>query len=352
LSPANLLVLYVFIALSFSFVCSVLEAVLLSLTAGYVQNLQKQGKKSGELLEKLRKEIEKPLSAILSLNTIANTIGAAGVGAQAAVVFGSGYVGLVSGVLTLLILVFSEIIPKTIGAKYWKKIAPVAAYILPVMIVLLYPLVFLALQITRLISKGEEECDFSREEFSAITEIGAKAGLFEKHEIQILNGLLKFKTTKVRDILTPRTVVFALDEKLTVEQCFKDIDNVIFSRIPVFDENIDDITGYVLKDDILLKYSKGDKDLKLKDFKRDIISVLEFTYLPSLLELLIKKRDHIALVVDEYGQVEGIVTLEDAVEEILGLEIMDEMDKIEDMREFALKKHSLKQDKLTNSKEN
>jgi CBS domain containing-hemolysin-like protein len=351
LSPVNLLVFYVFIALSFSFVCSVLEAVLLSLTSGYVQNLQKQGKKSGELLEKLRREVEKPLSAILSLNTIANTIGAAGVGAQASVVFGSGYVGLVSGILTLLILIFSEIIPKTIGAKYWKKIAPIAAYILPVMIVLLYPLVFMALQITRLISKDDNECDFSREEFSAITEVGAKAGLFEKHEIQILNGLLKFKTTKVKDILTPRTVVFALDEKLTVEQCFQDIDSVIFSRIPVFDENIDDITGYVLKDDILLNYSQNKKTLQLKDFKRDIVTVLEFTFLPSLLEQLIKKRDHIALVVDEYGQVEGIVTLEDAVEEILGLEIMDEMDKIEDMREFALEKHFLKQNKLTNTKE-
>jgi len=350
LSSEQLLVLYVFIALTFSFVCSILEAVLLSLTPGYIKTLQNKDKNSGNILEKLRIEVEKPLSAILSLNTIANTIGAAGVGAQAAVVFGSNSVGIVSGILTLLILIFSEIIPKTIGARYWKKLAPFVAYILPVMIIGLYPLVMMALVITRLISKGNSGDDFSREEFSAFTEVGANAGLFEKHEIRMLNSLLKFKTTKVNEIMTPRTVVFALDEKITVKKCFENIDDVIFSRIPLYDENIDDITGYVLKNDILLAYANNKKNSLLLEFKREIITVLEFTLLPVVLEKLIKKRDHIALVLDEFGQVEGIVTLEDAVEEILGLEIMDEVDRVEDMREFAIKKHNLRK-KFVNKKE-
>lgn len=342
MSPLNLLILYTIVALVFSFICSILEAVLLSMTPAYVKSLRKKGDKSGKLLQKLRSEIEKPLSAILSLNTIANTIGAAGVGAQAIIVFGSTSVGVVSGVLTLLILIFSEIIPKTIGARYWKKIAPVAAYILPVMIICLYPLVILAITITRFISKGNRITEISREEFKAITEIGAKEGLFEKHEIQILNSLLKFKSAKAREIMTPRTVVFALDEKMNVSTCFESIKNVTFSRIPVYDENIDDITGFVLKDEVLLNYSNNKKDILIKDFKREIEIVLEFTLLPVVLEKMIKKRDHIALVVDEYGQVAGIVTLEDAVEEILGLEIMDEQDKVEDMREFAIKKHNSK----------
>lgn len=349
MSHLTLLIVYTLIAILFSFVCSILEAVLLSMTPGFVKSLKKKGSKSGIKLEKIRKDIEKPLSAILSLNTIANTIGAAGVGAQAAIVFGNKYVGVISGILTLLILIFAEIIPKTIGARFWKKLAPIAAYLLPVMIFFLYPLVLLALFITKFISNGKKLEEISREEFKAITEIGAKEGLFEKHEVLVLESLLKFKNTKVSEIMTPRTVVFALNEEQTVEQCFKDFDKIIFSRIPIYGENIDDINGFVLKDEILLSYSKGEKRKKIKSLKREIETVFEFDLLPNVLEKMIKNRDHIALVVDEYGQVAGIVTLEDALEEILGLEIMDEVDKVEDMRKLAMKKHNNKRNELNNN---
>ncbi|MFW5966164.1 MAG: hemolysin family protein [Persicimonas sp.] len=331
----TLLVLYVLLALGVSFLCSVLEAVLLSVTPSYVAALQKKGDVAGQRLEDLKRDIDRPLAAILSLNTIAHTVGAAGAGAQAQAVFGSSIVGVFSAGLTLAILVLSEIIPKTIGASYWRGLAPVAARLLLFMIWSMYPFVLLSKILTRLISPEKASHTVSREEFSAMADLGTREGIFEEEESRILRNLLRFKSLRVRDIMTPRTVVLASPESQSVEEFFDKRPNPRFSRIPVFSENRDDITGYVLKHDMLLELANERGDTKLADLKREILVVPELLSLRELFERLIETQEHLALVVDEYGGMAGIVTMEDLVETLLGLEIVDEVDLIQDMQVLA-----------------
>jgi CBS domain containing-hemolysin-like protein len=331
----GLLLLYVALALGVSFLCSIMEAVLLSVTPSYVAALEREGDVVGERLHGMKEDIDRPLSAILSLNTIAHTVGAAGAGAQAAVVFGEAYTGVIAAILTLLILVLSEIIPKTLGAVYWRTLAPPVVRFLVPTIILMWPLVKLSQGLTYLLSQDEDEAAFSREEFTAMAELGEEEGVFEEKESRILRNLFRFNSLRVKDVMTPRTVVFDLPEDQSIGEIVEEHDEFRFSRIPVYDENPDDVTGYVLKDEMLLRAAQEEHDVLLEDIAREMLVVRETLPLPDLLERLLDRLEHIALVVDEYGGVAGVVTMEDVVETLLGLEIVDEADSVEDMQALA-----------------
>jgi len=331
----TLLILYVLLALGVSFLCSVMEAVLLSVTPSYIASLEQKGQSVAVKLRELKKDIDRPLSAILSLNTIAHTVGAAGAGAQAAHVFGDPYVGVFSGVLTLLILVLSEIIPKTIGALYWRQLTPVVVRSLIPIIWILLPLVKVSQGITRLLSPEKSNASISREEFTALARLGEEEGLFEEEESRILKNLFRFQYVRVKDVMTPRIVLFALPEDMTVGEMVAQHEELRFSRIPVYKESRDDITEYVLKDQILLHAARDEKDLPLREFKREMLVVPEMLPLPEFFERLLDNLEHIALVVDEFGGTAGVVTMEDVVETLLGMEIVDEADSVEDMQVLA-----------------
>jgi len=333
----GLLLLYVALAIGVSFLCSVMEAVLLSVTPSYVAALEREGSTVGKRLHQFKENVDRPLAAILSLNTIAHTVGAAGVGAQAAVVFGEAYTGIVAGVLTLLILVLSEIIPKTLGAVYWRTLTPALVRLLTATIIVMWPLVKLSQGLTYLLSQDEDEAAFSREEFTAMAELGEEEGVFEEKESRILRNLFRFNSLRVKDVMTPRTVIFQMPERKTIGDVVEEHDEFRFSRIPVYDEDPDDITGYVLKDEMLLRAAQEEFDVSLSEISRDILVVHETLALPDLLERLLDRLEHIALVVDEYGGVAGVVTMEDVVETLLGLEIVDEADSVEDMQALARK---------------
>ncbi|MFH5830791.1 CNNM domain-containing protein [Halalkalibaculum sp. DA384] len=334
----TLLLFYLFLALGVSFLCSILESVLLSVSESYVAVMKRKGTQGGELLARYKEDIDRPLSAILSLNTIAHTVGAAGVGAQAQAVFGNEYVSIISAVLTLLILVFSEIIPKTLGATYWKTLSPLAARTLRVLMFLMYPFVALSNGITRLLSSDNRPPSFSREEFSALAERGVEQGIFEEEESMIFKNLIRFSSLRVKDIMTPRIVVKYYNQERTIEEIPDKVEDLRFSRLPLYEDNEDNITGYVLKNDLLIQLARDEKHKKLKELKREILVVPENANLKILFERLLEQQDHIALVVDEYGGFSGVVTMEDLVETLLGMEIIDEVDAYEDMQKLARKK--------------
>jgi len=330
-----LLVFYVLLALGVSFACSIMEAVVLSVSRGYVAALERRGDPTGPRLRKLKEEVERPLAAILTLNTIAHTVGAAGAGAQAALVFGNAWVGLFSGVLTFLILVLSEIIPKTLGASYWRRMAPVVARVLPVLVVALWPFVLLSLWLERLLSRGRGKGEVSREEIAALADEGRKSGVMREEESRIMERLFRFADLRVADVMTPRTVLFTLPCDATLQDVLDTHDALPFSRIPIRGPDRDDLPGYVLKDELLHRAASGEESLPVRELRRPFLVVPESLSLPDLFERLMEEGEHIALAVDEFGSVAGIVTLEDAVETLLGLEIVDEADTVEDMRALA-----------------
>ena len=286
------------------------------------------------MLKKLKSNVDRPISAILSLNTIANTIGAAGVGAQAVAVFGSAYFGIASIILTVLLLFFAEIIPKSIGTNYWRNLAIPAAWIVQVMIYITYPLVSASKYLTRIFSRKKKQT-VSREEIAALTNIGEKEGIIKSNESKIINNMIKLESLKIRSIMTPRTVVLVAREDLTLKEFFNNKDFLRFSRIPIYKDSVDNITGFVLKSDILIHLVNDKESLKLKDIRRPIIICYENTTIPKFYDLMMQRKEHIALVIDEYGGMEGIVTMEDVIETILGLEITDESDVQIDMQQFA-----------------
>jgi len=331
----TLLVVYVSIALLFSFLCSIAEAVLLSVTTAHITVLEQEGKSAGTLLRTLKSDINKPLAAILTLNTIAHTVGAVGAGAQAAVVFGSAWVGLVSALLTLMILIFSEIIPKTLGAVYWRALAGTTAHGLKFLVLLLYPFVILSEYLTKGLSHDKELEGFSREEFAAMADLGEREGQLEERESLILKNMFLLHETKVTAAMTPRPVVFSLPETLTVSEYFDKHYDSRFSRIPVYTEDDEMLTGFVLKDDLLLAQARSNTDNTLLTYRRELPALLDTTSLSDAFEEVLHKRAHIMMIVDEYGGMEGIITLEDILETLLGLEIMDESDKTADMQAYA-----------------
>jgi len=334
----GLLIFYLVLAIGVSFLCSILEAVLLSISPSYVAVLERQGHKSGKILRDLKKDIDRPLSAILSLNTIAHTVGAAGVGAQAQVVFGNAYVSITSAVLTLAILIFSEIIPKTLGATYWKKLSSFAARVTKFLIIITYPLVVLSQWITKWLSSEDNEPTVSREEFSAMAELGFEEGVFEEGESNVFKNLIRFRSLKVKDIMTPRIVVVKFQEDQSINDILSQKDELRVSRMPVFGENEEDITGYILKNDLYYNLSQGNGEKLLKDIKREVLILPETISLKTLFDRLLEKQEHIAVVVDEYGGFSGVVTMEDVVETLFGMEIVDEIDAIEDMQKLAREK--------------
>lgn len=330
-----LLLVYLFLALFVSALCSIMEAVLLSTPLSFLRSKVENGSTSAQSFIKLKKDIDKPLAAILSLNTVAHTVGAAGVGAQAVAVFGEVYFGVISAVLTILILVFSEIIPKTIGATYWRRLALVSGGIINGMIILTYPLVIVSALITRMLSKTKSSYTISRDEISTLARIGKSEGIFTETEDKIIQNLIHLKSIKVQAICTPRVVLTSVSEKLTVKDFFENREQYNFSRIPVYDKDEEHISGYIFRHSVFEKMAEGTTELLLKDIKREITVVPETMSMVKAWEILLDKKEHIALVVDEFGMTEGIVTMEDIIESLLGFEIVDEKDKVTDMQQYA-----------------
>ena len=337
-----LLIVYVLVALGFSFLCSIAEAVLLSVTSAHVALLKQQGHSSGELLGRLKDDVNKPLAAILTLNTIAHTVGAVGVGEQASRIWADTN-PMVTGVvvptmMVLSILILSEIIPKTLGANYWQKLVPFTVSTLRAIIFLLYPFVWFSQIITRTLKNDKTQSVFSRSEFLAMAEIGVTEGIVEKHDSEIIGNLLRLHKVRARDIMTPRTVVRLASEKQTIKAFYKSTGELPFSRIPLYEGDIKEhISGYVLKSELLERLVQSKGDQPLETIKRDITVVHESFPISDLFDRFLEQREHIALVVDEYGGMSGIVTMEDVMETLLGIEITDESDSDVDMQALARK---------------
>ncbi|TXG37087.1 CNNM domain-containing protein [Seonamhaeicola maritimus] len=362
----GLLIFYGVISIFFSFLCSILEAVLLSVTPTFINVKKKENKAYASELETLKNDVDRPLIAILTLNTIAHTVGAILVGVQAKVAYAEIYgsqtksilgieytedimVGVVSTIMTILILIASEIIPKTIGATYWKSLANFTTKALNILI---FPLkwtgVLWLLQLTtKLIGgKGHHGSVLSREDFHAMTDMAHEEGVFQESESKVIKNLLTFKEVKAKDVMTPRTVMKIESETTTVEEFFNKNLNLRFSRIPVYVDSEDNIKGLVLKDEVFKEMALDNNDKKLSEIKREIIIVDRNMAIPKLFEHLVETRNHMALVVDEYGTVSGLVTMEDVIETLLGLEIMDESDNVSDLQLQARKNWESRAKKL------
>ncbi len=329
-----ILIVYISVALGFSFLCSVLEAVLLSISPSYIASENEKGHRGGKLWLKFKADIDQPLAAILSLNTIAHTVGAAGAGAQATRIFGEAYFGVISAILTLLILIISEIIPKTLGAVYWRQLAPVCARTLQFVLIAMYPLAKMAQSLTRLLSKNAPQQSISRDEFQALAELGAREGVFSGEESAQVASMMRFRSLVARDVMTPRPVVFALDENLSVADALKRAPVHRFSRIPLYSEHPDEIQGFIRKD-AMLQTAIHAPDTPLASLRRDLPAVIETRPVDSLLRWMVEEREQIVMVINEYGSVLGIVTTEDLVETLLGMEIVDETDHNVDMQALA-----------------
>ena len=334
----ELVILYLLLALSVSFLCSVLEAVLLSTPVSFITMKEQEGAKNAPLMKRLKQDIDKPISAILSLNTIAHTVGSAGVGAEAVKVFGEVYFGVISAVLTILILVLSEIIPKTIGSYYWRQLAMPAATVIRVMIIISYPLVWLSEWITKLVASKKQPLSVSREEVSAMVSVGTQEGVFDNSESQMIQSLFKLSSKTLYEIMTPRTVAITACANMKLKEFYANQMHRIYSRIPVYDDNPNFITGFVLKQTVLEKLAEDKFDMRLKDIRRPILSFNEDRLVNEVWEEMLLKKEHIAQVQDEYGCFLGIITMEDIIETIIGREIVDESDTIVDMQAYAREK--------------
>lgn len=333
----GLILLYLLGALALSFLCSILEAVLLSTPMSFISMKENEGNKTATLMKRYKNNVDRPVGAILSLNTIAHTIGSAGVGAESIKIFGEEYFGLISAILTLLILVLSEIIPKTIGASYWRSLAMTSTKIIRVLIFITYPLVLLSEVITKIFTPKNHQVSVSREEVSAMVDVGTTEGIFRESESKIIKSCIHLAGVKAREIMTPSIVVETANTSLTIKE-FYDQQTWNFSRIPVYDTNKDYIVGYVLKDMVLKALSDDKFDTKLSDMVRPILSFNEDDSVYQIWEKMLEKREHISIIVDEYGCLRGVVSMEDIIETMTGVEIVDEDDVAVDMQAFAKEK--------------
>lgn len=332
----GLIFLYLFGALALSFMCSILEAVLLSTPMSFISMKEEQGIKMASRLREYKSNIDRPVAAILSLNTIAHTIGAAGVGSESVKIFGQEYFGIISAILTLLILVFSEIIPKTVGANYWRSLAIPVTRIIHWLVVITYPLVLLSELITRVFSSRGQQVSVSREEVSAMVNVGAEEGVFKAKENKVIQSFIKLVNVTAKEIMTPNLVVESADERMTLREFHgKDFS---YSRIPVYRDNRDYITGYILRATVLENLSDDKFDGHLSDFVRPILSFYEEEPVANIWEKMLEQKEHISIVTDEYGCLRGIVTMEDVIETMLGVEIVDENDTDTDMQAVAREK--------------
>ena len=348
------LLLWATVSIFFSFLCSILEAVLLSITPTFINIKKQEGKQYAFNLERLKTDVDRPLIAILTLNTIAHTLGAMMVGIEAenlpykVEILGINTVGIVSAIMTLLILIASEIIPKTIGATYWKQLAHFASIGLDILI---FPLKWTGLLhtlqlTTKLIGGKEHKSVLSREHFIVMADMARQEGVFQESESKIIRNLLNFKEILAKDIMTPRTVIKTESESMTIEAFFKENSNLKYSRIPIYKDTQDNITGLVLKNEVFKEMAFDNGSKTLADIKRDIMVVHRNLPIPQLFERLVESKNHIALVVDEYGSVSGLVTQEDVIETLLGLEIMDESDSVADLQQLARKSWETRAKKL------
>lgn len=330
-----LLLVYLAMAVGVSFVCSLCEAALLTLTPGDAEWLVRRSPGVGGRLRRMKERIDRPLAAILTLNTISHTVGAAGVGAQAAVVFG-GWVGVTSAVLTLVILVFSEIVPKTIGAQHARRLAAPTVWTVEGMIWLTYPVVVALEALGRVFKGGGAHEGPSREEVMIMAEMARTGGALNASEGRVISNMMRLREVRVEEVMTPRTVVFMLEAEQTIEDAVKAHPDMRFTRIPLMGDGPDDLKGMVLRTDVYKALAAGRGKAKLGTLKRELRAVPESATLVSAMEQMADTGAHILLVVDEYGGTSGVVTLEDALETILGREIVDETDPVEDMRRLAL----------------
>ncbi|MFK7857263.1 MAG: CNNM domain-containing protein [Granulosicoccus sp.] len=335
----TLLIVFLLVSIIFSFLCSVWEAVLLSITPSFTQMKVQEGGELGDTLQIFKDNIDRPLAAILTLNTIAHTVGAIGVGAQATKIWGASFIGtaVVPVLMTLAILILSEIIPKTIGANYWQELAGFTVRSLKFVMWVLAPLVFVSQIITKALKKDKDASVFSRADFGAMAELGSQQGVFDEGESNILRNLLRFNTIFAKNVMTPRTVMIASDQNETIREFHDTHPNLRFSRIPIFETSTDHITGYVLKDHVLRQIVEGNGDQALSSIRLDVLAVKEDFPIPDLFNHFTSKREHIAIVLDEFGGTAGIVTMEDVIETLLGLEIVDEQDNATDMQALARK---------------
>lgn len=353
----GLLLTFFAVSIFFSFLCSILEAVLLSITPAYVAIQDKDNTSVSRNLSRFKEDIDRPLAAILTLNTIAHTAGAIGVGAQAAVIFGASKIEIfglaivsweafVAGAMTLAILILSEVIPKTVGANNWEALTPLSIRIINLLMIVLAPLIWLSQLITKNLKKDKDKPVLNRSDFLAMSELGKDIGIFKESEQKIIRNLLRFNRILVKDVMTPRIVVVSENCSITINEFHKKNKKLPFSRVPIYQESNDKVTGYVLKDEILLNLVEEQGDKELSSLHRDIIISHSATPIPDLLDKFIAENEHIALVVDEYGGMEGIVTMEDIIETLLGIEIVDEFDNTEDMRALARKNWELRARKM------
>ncbi len=333
------LLFYISIALGISFLCSILEASLLSIPPSFVEAQATTGSRPARIMQDLKQNVEGPITAILTLNTIAHTIGAAGAGAQAVAVFGNEYFGIITAILTFLILAFSEIIPKTLGALYWKQLFAFTAYTCKLLIWILYPAVWGFHMLTRILTPAEKAMTITRGEIEMMASIGATEGVLKENEGRFLKNLFNLGKVNVGDIMTPRTVLLAFQQDMTIDDVVKEQPMLNYSRIPVYGDNKDDIVGFVLRYDILNHAAADEHTTKLKDLRLDIHPVPETLPVSTVLNEFIARKQHIFLVLDEYGGTSGIVTMEDAVESLLGIEITDESDLVADMRKLAQQRY-------------
>lgn len=334
----GLFLLYLFGALAVSFMCSILESVLMSTPLSYITMREEEGYKPAGRMKKYKTDSSRPIAAILSLNTIANTVGAAGVGHQGTVVFGSQWFGLVSAGMTLLILVFAEIIPKTIGTSYWKRLMGFASGAIRVLIFCLYPVVICVELLQKKITPKERDTSVSREEVSAMADVAEESGELDEDENEVIQNIISLDEVTASDAMTPRVVAAIAPESMTIKSFYKDKRYLHHSRIPVYAGDDEYITGYILRMEALQLMAEDKFDVTLGSIRRDIASFQEDTPLDEIWDKMLSKDDQIAVIIDEYGSFQGILTMEDVLETILGDEIVDEQDDVRDMQQLAREK--------------
>lgn len=336
----GLIILYFLGALSLSFLCSVLEAVLLSTPMSFITMKESQGNKTAALMKQYKNNVDRPVGAILSLNTVAHTIGSAGVGAESIKLFGEEYFGIISAILTLLILVLSEIIPKTIGASYWRSLAMPSTKIIRILIFITYPLVLLSELITKVFTPKNQQATMSREEVSVMVDVGTTEGVFQESESKIIKSCIHLYGVKAREVMTPSVVVESADQKMTVQEFYRQ-QEWNFSRIPVYENEKEYITGYVLKDAVLKTLSDDKFDTRLADLTRPVLSFYEDESVYHIWEKMLETREHISVIIDEYGSLRGVVSMEDIIETMTGVEIVDEDDVAVDMQALDKEKNRM-----------
>ena len=332
------LIVYASIALGVSFLCSILEAVVLSIPHTYIAVLEKDGDKNGTVWANLKEDdAVKPLTAILTLNTIAHTMGAAGVGSEVQSIWGEGALTIASIILTIAVLFLSEIIPKTLGTAYWKQLAPITGKMLGIIVRVLAVLI-VPIQILKTILPKGDHTLVTRDDVAALADLGGEEGIIEEDEEKVIHNLLKLRDIKVVDIMTPRVVMTSFQSTSTVKEILEEHKIIRVSRIPVYDDTIDDSSGIAIRSEILMSASRDEWDKPMSDFKKPVISLKTSANVDEALEMFLEKRQQFALVRDEFGGTAGIVTMEDVLETLLGEEIVDELDVVDDMRELAREK--------------